>query len=77
MALTTANPLLLHYPAMSSKHSFFYCSVPFEVFMASTVTAGGKHATIYRRETVTIVLLHKRMDCTRISRRALELTFKG
>jgi hypothetical protein len=42
MALTIANPLLLHYPATSSNHSFFYCFVPFEVSRASTVTAWGE-----------------------------------
>jgi hypothetical protein len=46
-ALTIANPLLLRYPATSSKDLFFYCCVHFEVFMASTVTAWGKHATIF------------------------------
>jgi hypothetical protein len=45
-ALTIANSLLLLYPAMTSKHSFFYCCVPLEVSMASTVTAWGKLATI-------------------------------
>jgi hypothetical protein len=44
--LTIVNPLLLLYPATRSKNSFFYCCVPFEVSMASTVTAWGKHATI-------------------------------
>jgi hypothetical protein len=44
--LTIANPLLIRYPATSSKNSFFYCCVPFQVSMASTVTAWRKHATI-------------------------------
>jgi ABC-type phosphate transport system permease subunit len=46
-ALIIANPLLLHYPATSSKHSLFYCCVPFKVCVASTVTAWGKHATLW------------------------------
>jgi hypothetical protein len=46
-ALTIANPLLLRYPAASSKHSFFYCCVPFEVSMASAATAWRKHALLY------------------------------
>jgi hypothetical protein len=33
-ALKMAKPLLLRYPATSSKRSFFYCCVPFEVLMA-------------------------------------------
>jgi hypothetical protein len=45
VALTIANPLLLHCPATTSKHSFFYCCVPLEVSMAPTVTAWGKHST--------------------------------
>jgi hypothetical protein len=46
MALTAANPLLLRYPATISKHSFFYCCVPFKLSMASTIIAWGKHATL-------------------------------
>jgi hypothetical protein len=45
-ALTIANLLLLRYPATSSKHSFFYCCVPFEVSVASIVTAWGKRHNI-------------------------------
>jgi hypothetical protein len=44
--LTIVNPLLLHYPATTSKHSFFFCCMPLKVSMSQTVTAWGKHATI-------------------------------
>jgi hypothetical protein len=46
-ALTIANPLLLRYPATTCQHSFFYCCVPLEVSIASTVTAWGKRHNIY------------------------------
>jgi hypothetical protein len=60
VALTIANSLLVCYPIMSSKHSFFYFCVPFEVSMASTVTEWGKHATIYLvlASRLTAVLSH-------------------
>jgi hypothetical protein len=35
MALATADPLLLRYPATSSKHSYFFCCLHYNVFTES------------------------------------------
>jgi hypothetical protein len=39
--------------------------------------AGIKNCYAVRREMTVMVSLHKKMDITRITRRALELKFKG
>jgi hypothetical protein len=56
-------PIIALLPINEQQTLILQCCVPFEVSMASTVTAWGKHATILNRNVSNLIRHYNPEDC--------------